>query len=68
MQQNNFLTKKVSLKDVISLCFLDEEIKDIGIDEAYELFLNSKRNRVRPDTIKYYNDNIPGLFKYLHVA
>ena len=67
MQQNNFLTKKVSLKDVISLCFLDEEIKDIGIDEAYELFLNSKRNRVRPDTIKYYNDYIPGLFKYLHV-
>ncbi len=54
MQQNNFLTKKVSLKDVISLCFLDEEIKDLGIDEAYELFLNSKRNRVRPDTIKYY--------------
>ncbi len=67
MQQNNFLTKKVSLKDVISLCFLDEEIKDIGIDEAYELFLNSKRNRVRPDTIKYYNDNIPNLLVYLHV-
>ncbi len=67
MQQNNFLTKKVSLKDVISLCFLDEEIKDIGIDEAYEFFLTSKRNRVRPDTIKYYNDNIPNLLVYLHV-
>lgn len=67
MQQNNFLTKKVSLKDVISLCFLNEEIKDIGIDEAYDFFLNYKRNRVRPDTIKYYNDNIPNLLTYLHV-
>ncbi len=66
MQVNNLMNKKVSLKDVISLCFLEDEIKDIGIDEAYELFLNSKRNRVRPDTIKYYNDNIPNLIKYLH--
>lgn len=67
MQSNNFLTKKISLKDVISLCFLEDDIKDIDIDEAYDLFLNSKRNRVRPDTIKYYNDNIPNLLVYLHV-
>lgn len=67
MQTNNIINKKVSLKDVISLCFLEDDIQDIGIDEAYEFFLNSKRNRVRPNTIKFYNDNVPNLITFLHV-
>lgn len=67
MQQNSILNKSISIKDVISLCIQNEKVKDISIDEAYELFLNWKRNYIRKESINYYEANVPNLLTFLHV-
>lgn len=67
MQNNSILNKSISIKDVISLCIQNEQVKDISIDEAYELFLNYKRNYIRKASIGYYEANIPNLLNFLHI-
>ncbi len=61
---NNILNTQINIQDILSL-FVNKEIKDISLHEAYSLFLNDKRIRNRPGTVTFYVNHLSSVIKYL---
>lgn len=62
----NSLNNNIALKDILSLFSQkQEEIKDMSIQQAIQIFLNEKLIHNRAGTYKYYSENLNTMREYL---
>lgn len=64
MQSNNF-KKTISIEDVFSLFVnKNQEFKSLELKALFRLYLKMQESKVRPDTIKMYQDHIPSMIDF----
>lgn len=64
MQQNNF-KQSITLEDVFSLFTnKNQEFKSMELRALFRLYLKMQESKVRPDTIKMYQDHIPSMIDF----
>lgn len=65
--QNNILNKSISLTDIFSLFVNQEqEIKSMELNAVLSLYIQMQQSKVRPDTLKAYNDHIPTMIRFFN--
>ncbi len=63
--QNNNLKTSISLEDVFNLFTnKNQEFKSMELRALFRLYLKMQESKVRPDTIKMYQDHIPNMIDF----
>ena len=63
----NFLNKTITIEDVFSLfAEKNNEVKSMELTALLKLYSKYQQTKVRPDTIRAYNDHIPTMIKFFN--